>query len=267
MPTAIGGLPVDKFGLVLWWPPTDNDLGREWGSDDPRPLAAQWKDAGLDRMHTRLLGITAEPAADGGEQLRVSTRMAAADKQFGVLVDYLWTSGGGSLALRTQVRPVGDWVNAGFGVEWARIGVELVLGAETSAVSWLGQGPHQSYPDTGQGARVGWFELPLGELDVDYVRPQESGARSGVVSAVLETGGRQLCVAGEPFALTVRPYSLRALEAATHRPDLLADGRSYIYVDHILRGVGTAACGPGVLEPYRLEPQEADFQVVLRVLG
>lgn len=267
MPTAIGGLPVDKFGLVLWWPPTDNDLGREWGSDDPRPLAAQWKDAGLDRMHTRLLGITAEPAADGGEQLRVSTRMAAADKQFGVLVDYLWTSGGGSLALRTQVRPVGDWVNAGFGVEWARIGVELVLGAETSAVSWLGQGPHQSYPDTGQGARVGWFELPLGELDVDYVRPQESGARSSVVSAVLETGGRQLSVAGEPFALTVRPYSLRALEAATHRPDLLADGRSYIYVDHILRGVGTAACGPGVLEPYRLKPREADFQVVLRVLG
>ncbi|WP_082007129.1 glycoside hydrolase family 2 TIM barrel-domain containing protein [Pseudarthrobacter phenanthrenivorans] len=267
MPTAIGGLPVDKFGLVLWWPPTDNDLGREWGSDDPRPLAAQWKDAGLDRMHTRLLGITAEPAADGGEQLRVSTRMAAADKQFGVLVDYLWTSGGGSLALRTQVRPVGDWVNAGFGVEWARIGVELVLGAETSAVSWLGQGPHQSYPDTGQGARVGWFELPLGELDVDYVRPQESGARSGVVSAVLETGGRQLSVAGEPFALTVRPYSLRALEAATHRPDLPADGRSYIYVDHILRGVGTAACGPGVLEPYRLKPREADFEVVLRVLG
>jgi beta-galactosidase len=193
--------------------------------------------------------------------------MAAADKQFGVLVDYLWTSGGGSLALRTQVRPVGDWVNAGFGVEWARIGVELVLGAETSAVSWLGQGPHQSYPDTGQSARVGWFELPLGELDVDYVRPQESGARSGVVSAVLETGGRQLCVAGEPFALTVRPYSLRALEAATHRPDLLADGRSYIYVDHILRGVGTAACGPGVLEPYRLKPREADFEVVLRVLG
>jgi len=265
MPTSIGGLPVEKLALVLWWPPTDNDLGREWGGADPRPLATQWKDAGLDRMHARLLGITAESTEDGGERLRVSTRVAAADKQFGVLVDYLWTSSAGSLALRTQVKPVGDWVNAGFDVEWARIGLEFVLGTETGSVGWFGQGPHQSYPDTGQGARTGWFESTPAGLDVEYVRPQESGARSGVRSAVLETGGRQLHISGEPFALTVRPYGLDVLAAANHRPDLAPDGRTYVYLDHARRGVGTAACGPGVLEPYRLKPREADFEVVLRV--
>ncbi|MFB0840494.1 glycoside hydrolase family 2 TIM barrel-domain containing protein [Arthrobacter sp. E44] len=265
MPTSIAGLPVEKLALVLWWPPTDNDLGREWGGADPRPLATQWQDAGLHRLHPRLLGISAESTDDGGEHLRVSTRVAAADKQFGVLVDYLWTSSDGSLALRTQVKPVGDWVNAGFDVEWARIGLELILGAEIGSVGWLGQGPHQSYPDTGQGARLGWFESTPAGLDVDYVRPQESGARSGVRSAVLQTGGRQLRLSGEPFALTVRPYGLDVLAAANHRPDLAPDGRTYIYLDHALRGVGTAACGPGVLEPYRLKPREADFEVVLRV--
>jgi beta-galactosidase len=193
--------------------------------------------------------------------------MGAADKQFGVLVDYLWTASSDSLGLRTQVRPVGNWVNAGFEVEWARIGLELVLGSRTTGVRWFGQGPHQGYPDTGQGARTGWFELPLAALDVEYVRPQESGARSGVRSAVLHTGGRELHLSGEPFALTVRPYSMQALDAANHRPDLVPDGRSYIYVDHLMRGVGTAACGPGVLEPYRLKPRQADFEVVLKVLG
>jgi len=267
MPTCIGGLPVEKLGLVLWWAPTDNDLGREWGSADERPLATQWKEAGLDRLHTRLLGISAETTPDGGEHLRVSTRMGAADKQFGVLVDYEWTSGAGSLALRTHVTPVGEWVNAGFEVEWARIGLELVLGAGTTTVGWFGQGPHQSYPDTGQGTRTGWFELPLTGLDVEYVRPQESGARSGVRSAVLSTGGRELHVSGTPFALTVRPYSMQALAAATHRPDLIPDGRTYIYLDHAMRGMGTAACGPGVLEPYRLKPRTAAFDVVLRVTG
>ncbi|MDQ0799344.1 glycoside hydrolase family 2 TIM barrel-domain containing protein [Arthrobacter sp. SLBN-112] len=267
MPTSIGGLPVDKLGLVLWWPPTDNDLGREWGSTDERPLATQWKDAGLDRLHTRLLGITAEPAADGGERLRVSTRVGAADKQYGILVDYLWTSNSGELALRTRIKPVGDWVNAGFDVEWARIGLELVLGTGTTTVNWFGQGPHQSYPDTGQGARTGWFELPLAGLDVDYVRPQESGARGGVRHAVLETGGKQLHLSGKPFALTVRPYGLGVLAAARHRPDLVPDGRSYVYLDHARRGVGTAACGPGVLEPYRLKPRDAEFDVIFRVLG
>ena len=266
-PTSIGGLPVEKLDLVLWWAPTDNDLGREWDGADPRPLAVQWKDAGLDRLHSRLLGISAESSPDGGEELRVSTRMGAADKQYGVLVDYIWTSGSGSLALRTHVKPVGDWTNAGFEVEWARIGLELVLGVETARVAWFGQGPHQSYPDTGQGTRAGWYELSLADLDVDYVRPQESGARSGVWSAVLETAGGSLHVSGEPFALTVRPYSMAALAAATHRPDLVPDGRSYIYLDHARRGVGTAACGPGVLEPYRLKPRAAEFQVVFRPQG
>lgn len=265
MPTLIGGIPVEKMGLVLWWTPTDNDLGNERGGADQLPLATRWKEAGLHRLHTRLLGISADTAPDGGEVLCVRTRLGAADKQFGVLVDYLWTSDGESVALRTQVRPEGKWVNAGCEVEWARIGLELVLAGETTSVRWFGQGPHQSYPDTGQGARTGWFVLPLAEMDVDYVRPQESGARSGVRSAALELHGSTLEISGLPFALTVRPYSLETLDRATHRPDLVADGRSYVYVDHILRGVGTAACGPGALEPYRLRPMAADFTVVLRV--
>ncbi|WP_457964174.1 DUF4981 domain-containing protein [Arthrobacter sp. D1-29] len=263
LPTSIGAVPVDHLRLVLWWAPTDNDMGGEWTGPDRRPLATQWKEAGLNRLHSRLLGISAVPSPDGGEVLTVRTRMGAADKQFGVLVDYSWSSDGQSVNLRTQVRPDGDWTNAGHGVEWARIGLEMVLGTQTNTVSWFGQGPHQSYADTGQGARTGWFQLPLAEMDVDYVRPQESGARSGVRKAGLELDAGSLEIAGSPFALTVRPYGQDVLDSATHRTDLLADGRSYVYIDHVMRGVGTAACGPGALEPYRLKPQEADFSVVL----
>jgi beta-galactosidase len=265
MPLEIGGVPIERMGLSLWWPPTDNDLGREWGGDDPRPLALQWREAGLDRLHSRLLGITAGATSDGGEQLVIRTRVGAADKQYGVLVDYTWTSDGDALALRTQVRPQGTWVNAGFNVEWARIGLELVLGGEASTVSWFGQGPHQAYPDTGQGTRTGWFSMALDELDVGYARPQETGARAGVGSAALKLQEGELEISGGPFSLTVRPYSQAVLDAATHRPDLKPDGRTYVYVDHAMRGVGTAACGPGVLEAYRLAPRDADFTIVLRV--
>ncbi|WP_461172964.1 DUF4981 domain-containing protein [Arthrobacter sp. Z1-9] len=265
MPTSIGSVPVERMGLALWWPPTDNDLGREWHGADERPLAVQWTDAGLNRLHTRLLGISSEACSDDGQALTVRTRVSAADKQYGVLVDYTWSSDGTSVALRTQVRPDGEWVNRGFQVEWARIGLELVLGEETTSVTWFGQGPHQSYPDTGQGARTGWFSLPLADLDVDYVRPQECGARSGTRSATLQLDGRVLEICGDPFALTVRPYSQDVLNAAAHRPDIQADGRTYLYLDHALRGVGTAACGPGVLEQYRLKPREADFSLTLMV--
>ena len=261
----LGGTAVEGLRLLLWRAPTDNDLGAEWGSADPRPVAAQWLDAGLNRMHARLLGIAARPTGDGGEELVVRTRVGAAGKQFGVLTEYIWTSDGDSVSLRTTVKPDGPWINSGWPVPWARIGVEIVLSSPTESVQWFGQGPHHSYPDTGQGTRLGWHELTVKEMDVKYVRPQESGARSGVHSAALKLDAGRLTVSGEPFALTVRPYSLEVLDAATHQPDLVPDGRSYVYLDHAVHGVGTAACGPGVLEGYRLEPREADFAFVLAV--
>ena len=52
---------VEGLRLLLWRAATDNDLGAEWGSPDPRPVATQWLDAGLNRMHTRLIGISSRP--------------------------------------------------------------------------------------------------------------------------------------------------------------------------------------------------------------
>lgn len=259
----LGGLSVEGMKVTLWRAPTDNDLGREWSDPDPRTMERRWLDAGLNRLHSRLISISAVPTEDGGEMLLVRTRMAPADKQYGVLVDYTWTSDGTSVSLNTSVRPDGDWTDRGTAVRWARVGVELILGAETQNVEWFGQGPHQSYPDTGQGTRLGWYALPLDEMDVEYVRPQEAGARSAVRSASLKLNAGSLSVAGEHFALTVRPYSQQVLDAATHREDLSRDGRSYIYLDAARDGVGTAACGPGVLEPYQLTPRDVDFTVVL----
>jgi beta-galactosidase len=260
----LGGLPFEGQRLMLWRAATDNDLGVEWGSPDPRPMARQWLDAGLNRMHPRLIGISAVPAAGGGEELVVRTRVAAAGKQFGVYADYTWSSDGTSVSLRTTLTPDGTWTDAGRPVPWARVGLEFIVGSRTRSVEWFGQGPHHSYPDTGQGTKQGWHMLPLEEMEVDYVRPQESGARSGVYSAALELDAGRLTIGGEPYALTVRPYSHEVLDAATHQPELLADGRSYVYLDHARHGVGTAACGPGVLEAYRLGPREADFSFVLQ---
>ncbi len=264
----LGNLPVHGIRLALWRPPTDNDLGAEWSGTEWLPVARsdaqRWDDAGLNRMHPRLIGITAVPVVGGGEELVVRSRMGAADKQFGVFVDFAWSSDGHDLSLRTTVRPDGEWTDASGVLPWARLGLEVVLGAATHSVEWFGQGPHHSYPDTGQGTKLGWHGLPIAEMEVDYVRPQESGARAGVHSSVLELDAGRLTITGKPYALTVRPYSEGVLAGATHRPDLVPDGRSYLYLDHAQHGVGTAACGPGVLEKYRLEPRDAEFVVVFR---
>ena len=243
---------MDDLRLVLWRAPTDNDHGVDWWGDPEAPtLAQRWVAAGLNRLHSRLIGISAVPEPRAARRWRSGRVSASADKQYGVFVDYTWTSDGGRLGLRTRVRPDGEWTDRGRDVPWARIGLELVLAAEARQVDWFGQGPHQAYPDTGQGARKGWYSLPVADMAVDYVRPQESGARAAVHSATLQLDGGNLAMSGKPFALTVRPYSQAALDAANHQPDLVPDGRTYVYLDHVQRGVGTGACGPGVLEAYR----------------
>ena len=179
-------------------------------------------------------------------------------------MDYTWSSDAKTVALRSSAARRGLG-NRGCEVERARIGLELVLADQAASMSWFGQSPHQSCPDAGQGTRSGWSSLPLAEMDVEYVRPQEPGARSGVRSAAGQLGERTFEIHGEPFALPVRAYSQEILDVANHHPDLKPDGKTYLYLDHVLRGVGTAACGPGVLEQYRPKPREADFTLVLTV--
>ncbi|CAN7175414.1 hypothetical protein LJR013_000318 [Pseudarthrobacter oxydans] len=40
----LGDTAIEGLRLLLWRAPTDNDLGAEWGSPDPRPAATQWLD-------------------------------------------------------------------------------------------------------------------------------------------------------------------------------------------------------------------------------
>lgn len=256
--TSVVGLAVRDFRLNLWRAATDNDNGREWDQADPRPAAERWAEAGLHRLHPRLISLSAEPASGGGSALVARTRVAAADKQFGVFATFTWTSDGERLAVQTEIEPDGDWP-----VLWARLGIEIVFVGGAESLAWFGKGPHQAYPDTGQGARTGWFTLPVADLDVDYVRPQESGARGGVHDAQLELDAGRLTIHADDAYVTVRNYSQAVLHAAEHRPDLEVDGNTYLYIDAAMHGIGTAACGPGVLEPYRFNAGPAAFTIVL----
>ncbi|MBX9719703.1 MAG: hypothetical protein K2X36_12815, partial [Microbacteriaceae bacterium] len=100
----------------------------------------------------------------------------------------------------------------------------------------------------------GWFARSLDALQERTVRPQESGARAEVRWARLELPqGRALELATpDAVALTVRPWSTETLAATTHDHLLPDDDRTHVVLDLAQHGVGSAACGPGVLPDYRL---------------
>ncbi|RRS01632.1 glycoside hydrolase family 2 TIM barrel-domain containing protein [Glycomyces terrestris] len=251
--TAIGGLELDGPRLDLWRAPTDNDL-RSWHA----PLADTWKreTVGLHRLEHKVLGIEAD-----GEGLTVATRVAAGAAEIGMGAVYKWRSEGGRLWLTVEVEPQGDW-----DFPLPRLGVRAAVPKELDDVTWFGGGPGEAYADTRDAARVGRFRSTVAGMQTPYVFPQENGSRIDVRWASLSGGGRTLTVLGAPhFAFTVRPWTSEDLAAARHRTDLVERDRLYLNLDAGLQGMGSAACGPGVLPEHRLLPRAAAFTLGFEV--
>lgn len=244
---SLAGTTVDGPELDLWRAPTDND-GRHRDAE-----ASTWRDAGLHRLQHRVIGVSAEETA-----LVVRTRVAPPARGYGVLATYTWRSDGERLALTVDVEPQGDWP-----CTWPRIGVRLALPAELDNVEWFGRGPGEAYPDTRQAARVGRFQNSIAELQTPYVYPQENGVRVDTRWVEFTGGDNRIRVDGAPeFAFAARPWTSEDLDAADHTTDLVVRDKIFVNLDAASHGIGTASCGPGVLDKYRLLPQAITFTVV-----
>jgi beta-galactosidase len=251
--TGIGGLDIDGPRLDLWRAPTDNDL-LSWHA----PLSRKWRDrnAALYRLEHKVLGI--ESTADG---LTVATRVGAAGAEIAMGAVYRWKLVGERLWLTVEVNPEGDW-----DFPLPRLGVRASVPKALDEIAWFGGGPGEAYADTRAAARVGRYRSTVAAMQTPYVFPQENGSRIDVRWASLHGDGRTLRVHGSPhFAFTVRPWTSEDLEAAKHPHDLVERDRLYVNLDAALHGMGSAACGPGVLPEHRLLPQAAAFTLGFEV--
>ncbi|GAA0234463.1 glycoside hydrolase family 2 TIM barrel-domain containing protein [Cryptosporangium japonicum] len=254
---TLGGLALDGPMVSLWRAPTDNDRYPGWDEPDLPPYAERWTEAGIDRLRTRLVSAD---EVDGA--LRTVHRSAPPGRDFAVDSEFRWHQvSPDALLLDVVVTPRGPWP-----VEWARLGLDLVVPGAPAGLDWSGLGPGPAYPDLAAGVRYGSWHAEAAELSTPYVRPQESGARRGVRSAVVTTSAGQLrvTVVGEDeIAVTVSPWSRALIASTLHHHELVADGRTYVSLDLAQSGVGTAACGPGVLQRYRLPARLARVSLLL----
>ena len=246
---ALGEQPVEHWRLELWRAPIDNDRGMGWDTGGAASDADHWASLGLDRLVSRLVSLRRS-----ADDVEVVTHVGAAATDIAVTLTCHWTADDAGLRLDVTIEP---HTHEAPRVEWARAGVSFVLPGLVESVQWFGRGPGPAYPDTGQAAHVGWFARDLDGMLERTVRPQESGARAGVHWARLESAAGALEVASpDPLALTVRPWSTETLASTTHDHLLRGDGRTHVVLDLAQHGVGTGACGPGVLPPYRLSARE-----------
>ena len=253
---SIGGIDIDGPRLDLWRAPIDNEI---MGHHGPQleTLESRWHRAGLHRLHHKTLGVQ---ATSRPPSRCVRSSLAAAALDFGMDVLYRWTAGGdGVLWLDVTVDPYGTWT-----VPLPRLGVGMTLSAEYENVEWFGLGPGEAYRDTANAVRIGRYRKSVAELQTPYVRPQENGNRHYVRWARITdaAGDHGLRILGAPLIdVTAKPWSTRALDAATHRNELRPDGRIHVNLDHAHQGIGSAACGPVLPEKETLHAGHAEFRI------
>ena len=258
--TSLGSLAVGGPRLDLWRAPIDND---RWFSGEQNELA--WRELGLHRMEHRVGEVTAGPDELPNELL-VRTRVAPAASRLGLRATYRWAATGPVLRLTVHVEldgPDGTWP-----VPLPRLGLLMALPAELDQVEWFGLGPGEAYRDSRRAARVGRFRATVAELQTPYVFPQENGNRADVRWAqVTDDAGAGLRVTADPVAnISVHRWTAGDLDAARHPSELRPRDHLFINIDHAHNGLGTGACGPGVLPAHRLDAGPATFSVTFEPL-
>ncbi|KAK9390443.1 galactose mutarotase-like domain-containing protein [Lipomyces mesembrius] len=243
--------------LTFWRAPIDNDNP----VDKP-----SWQRYGLDHLLNRVRSVETS-TTDGVLTIATVTDIAPPilGWKFVAEVTYILANPE-VLKIKTNLTPKSHAPNM-LPKDLPRIGWEFSIAKDVAAdgegvVSWFGKGPGESYPDKCDAARIGIFEMPIRDLDTIYEGPNKRTA------ILWEPGSDGLAVnASTEFGFKVS-NKIAGLEAARHPYEVVPSEDWVLRVDYAQHGLGTQACGPGVLEPYRLKMSESgwEFEVGLKVI-
>ena len=175
--------------------------------------------------------------------------------------DYTYTIlGNGEVRVETHVLPSVDYLFL------PRIGLEIHLPEGFEQMAWYGRGPHENYVDRNVGAPVGVYRGTVDEQFVPYVFTQENGNKSEVRWVTLtNTAGTGLHASADRLLeVSAHHFTPEDLTAANHPHELVRRPEVVLHLDYGQSGLGSASCGPGRLEKYRLKPEEIRYTVRLR---
>ncbi|NOV01103.1 glycoside hydrolase family 2 TIM barrel-domain containing protein [Paenibacillus planticolens] len=235
-----------KFNI--WRAPTDND----------RKIKRLWLEDNYDRtvMHVYKAEISKQSPTD--VEITVNFSLGGYIKIPLLRGTAIWRiDGTGAISLRVNV-------NVREGLTFLpRFGLQLTMPDGTEEVEYFGLGPHESYIDKRQSVRKGKYLLRVDDMFENYIMPQENGARYGTEWAIVsnEQGmGLRFTSDGE-FSFNASHYSPEDLTLAAHDVELVKRKETIVHLDYKMSGVGSNSCGPELLEPYRLDEREFQFEL------
>ena len=250
--------PMPCFGRAV----TENDLGAKL-QNKCRPWL--YPEFDLKTFHAETV--------DGCEVVTVRYNVLdAAD----VILTYT-VHGDGAVEVKEQMRDAGDLDQEPM---LMRFGMEFSMPGEYTVLDFYGKGPFENYEDRQSAALMGHYVQRVeDQYHYGYVRPQESGAHTGVKwMRILTEGGDGLELASATgCSVTALPFARREidlsllknghsldLKALAHENDRSA-GKTCVNVDLRQMGLGCInSWGAIPRKEYLLPAGNYDFEFVIR---
>lgn len=223
----------------FWRPPTENDLADLNG-------ARAWQ--GLDRLTPEVVGLS----VNGDQPMaKMDILFTTEDGATLMVQQIVEADNNGAVQLSYDVVPNGQFHTL------PKLGIQLGLDTSFSLCRFHGN-LHETYPDRRSAQRIARWYKPMAELTApQYVVPQEQGNRE--VSWVRFDGAHADLAFHQPpsahlspLNFSVRQYSDSALTAARRWRGMVPDTFYTVNIDFRQAGLGTATCGPGVADRFRL---------------
>ena len=245
----------------FWHAPTSNERG--WGMP---ARDGQWL---LASRYASLATTDPESGAQNpattvvGDAVEVAFRYTLPTTPVSESTVVYRVSGDGRIDVRLTARP-------GEGLpDMPEFGLLIETDAAFGHLRWYGEGPHESYVDRRASARLGVWEAEVAELLTPYLRPQESGSRTGVrwaeVTDDAGVGLRVECASGMEFSAL--PWTPFEIENAAHPVDLPPIRKTVLRPALMRRGVGGDDSWGALTHPEHLLPTgELEFAFTLRTV-
>ena len=152
-----------------------------------------------------------------------------------------------------------------------RVGVRFEVPSRLGQLRWRGLGPDESYPDRLSGSTTGVWSSTVTDQYHPFVVPQEHGAHVRTDWFELtDRAGRGLRIERDDdlqFIFTARRHHDVDLASASTLAELNRSATTEVHVDSDVRGLGTGACGPDTLPPFRVGPGTHRLRWFLRSPG
>lgn len=237
----------------VWRAPTDND----------RRIRQEWERAGYNRACVRTYQTEVSQRAADEVMIRTSLSVSALFTQRFLEIDAYWTvNASGKVQMKLDVKK-----NAIFPF-LPRFGVRVFLKKSLEQLIYAGMGPYESYVDKHQASYHGIFWSDVRKCYEPYLRPQENGSHADCDWARLSSkDGKQrfeVCAGGadgekQYFSVQALRYTQEELEQKRHAFELQEAECTVLCIDYAQSGIGSASCGPELLDQYRFDADQFCF--------